>query len=169
MQRILKTSFCIRTTLTRKNGTRRVVETTYVWDGGDKVVLSGHPGKRDWVASMARNPEVILHTVESKPWFDVEATARVIRDLDDKIPRLVRFVTHWSRRSPVAWLGFQVAFLALRVNRGVGLPWWGPFGWAKGIFQGMPCVELTLTGRPVCRTSGGPPAMSEPGRAPVQD
>ena len=58
LEKILSDSFYIRTTLTRKNGTPRTIETTYVWiqeNGVNKIILSGYPGKRDWVASMARN------------------------------------------------------------------------------------------------------------------
>lgn len=166
LQRILQTSFAIRSTVTRRNGTLRVVETTYHWPGDDTVVLSGHPGKRDWVASMKRHPEVTLHTVESRPWFDIPARARVVRDLDEKVPLLVGFVTRWSSRSLPMWLQFKVAFAALRVNQALGLPWWGPFGAARRIFEQMPCVVLTMTGPPTRRDEGGPPRLSEPGHSP---
>ena len=56
LQRILRDSFFIRTTLTRRDGSARTIETTYYWDGAQSIVLSGYPGKRDWVASMARAP-----------------------------------------------------------------------------------------------------------------
>ena len=64
LQRILRDSFALRTTLTRKTGQRRTIETTYWWDGAREIALSGFPGKRDWVASLARNPAVVIHTVE---------------------------------------------------------------------------------------------------------
>ena len=44
LKEILSNSFYIRTTLIRKNGTPRTIETTFVWDGGDKLILSGYPG-----------------------------------------------------------------------------------------------------------------------------
>jgi hypothetical protein len=165
-QRILKNSFAIRSTVKRKNGQPRVVETTYHWPGGDTIVLSGHPGKRDWVASMNHTPEVMVHTVQFKPWFDMPATARVVRDLDEKVPLLVGFITNWSNNSWLMWLQFKFAFTALRVNQTLGLPWWGPFGFAKRMFSGMPCVVLTLHGEALQRDEGGPPRMSEAGNSP---
>ena len=160
---ILAKSFYIRTTLTRKNGTPRTIETTFVWSSGsDKIVLSGYPGKRDWVASMSRNSTVTVHTVEFEPWFDIPAEARVIRDLDEKLPRLIAFIENWALRPGFPRTRFNLLLGAVKINRTLRLPWWGPFIIAKRIFRGMPCVEITLTGRPVLRAEKGPPALSEP-------
>ena len=162
LKRILSGSFYIRTTLTRKDGTSRTIETTFVWDGGDKIVLSGYPGRRDWVASMARTPGVVVHTVELEPWFDIPAEARVVRDLDEKLPKLMAFIENWAVRPGFPRTRFNLLLGAVKVNRALRLPWWGPFIIAKRIFINMPCVEITFTGEPVRRDDGGPPALSEP-------
>ena len=87
---VLAHSFFIRTTVTRRSdGTARTVETTYVWDGGNHVYLSGYPGRRDWVASMAVDPRVTVHTVERLAdghWYDIPATARVLRQRSERVP-----------------------------------------------------------------------------------
>ncbi len=58
LKQILNDSFVLRTTLIRKSGAPRTIETTYYWDGANRIVLSGYPGKRDWVASIAVNSAV---------------------------------------------------------------------------------------------------------------
>ena len=165
LEEILSNSFYIRTTLTRKNGTERTIETTYVWlreDGVNKIILSGYPGKRDWVASMSNNSTVTVHSVEFEPWFDIPAEARVIRDLNEKLPRIFAFIEHWSLRPGFPRKKIKVLLGAVKINRALGLPWWGPFILAKRIFTEMPCVEITFTGEPVLRVTDGPPPLSEP-------
>ncbi len=162
LEKILAESFYIRTTLIRKNGTPRTIETTFVWvKGTDKIVLSGYPGKRDWVASISRNSAVTVHTVEFEPWFDIPAEARVIRDLDEKLPSVMAFIENWALRPGFPRTRFRLLLGAVKINRALRLPWWGPFIIAKRIFRGMPCVEITFTGEPVRRDEGGPPALSE--------
>ncbi len=163
LQRTLRESFFIRITMTRrKSGTPRTVELTYVWDGGDKVVLSGYPGKRDWAASMAANPAVTVHTVESEVWFDIPARARIIRDRKERLPHLLAYIEHWSKRPGYRRPLILLVIRAVRINRAMRLPMWGPF-WLlrRNIFDHMPCVEITFTGEPVPHTAGGPPPLSE--------
>ena len=163
LQRILRESFFIRATMTRrKSGTPRTVELTFRWDGGSKIVLSGYPGKRDWVANMAANPDVTMHTVEFDPWYDIPARARVVRDRKERLPHLLAYIEHWAGR-PGFPRGRVMFFLgAVKLNRRLHLPWWGPFWFARRIFDKMPCVDLTFTGEPVLRATGGPPPLSEP-------
>ena len=162
MEKILAESFYIRTTLIRKDGSPRTIETTFVWArGADKIVLSGYPGKRDWVASMSRNSAVTVHTVEFEPWFDIPAEARVIRDLDEKLPRLMAFIENWALRPGFPRTRFKLLLSAVKINRALRLPWWGPFIIARKIFSSMPCVEITFTGEPLRRDEGGPPALTE--------
>jgi hypothetical protein len=165
LERILAESFYIRTTFTRKNGTQRTIETTYVWtqeNGVNKIVLSGYPGKRDWVASIAKSPSVTVHSVEFGPWYDIPAEAVVVRDLNEKLPRIIAFIEHWSVRPGFPRTRFKLLLGAVKINRALRLPWWGPFIIAKRIFSGMPCVEITFTGAAVLRSDSAPPVLSEP-------
>jgi hypothetical protein len=165
LEKILSDSFYIRTTLTRKNGTPRTIETTYVWiqeNGVNKIILSGYPGKRDWVASMARNAKVTVHSVEFEPWFDIPAEAVVVRELNEKLPKIFAFIERWSVRPGFPRLKFKLLLGAVKINRALRLPWWGPFIIAKRIFSGMPCVEITFTGDVVMRSDGAPPKLTEP-------
>ncbi len=149
-RRALSTSFVIRVTHTgRRSGLPRVLETTYYWDGAGKVYLSGYPGKRDWVANMRAHPDATVYTVERGQWFAVPAAARVLRVREERTPYVMAYVRHWLRlgggqRRLVRW-----ALAAVRVNRALRLPWWGPFYCIRRVFDSMPCVELTLTGEPV--------------------
>jgi hypothetical protein len=160
LRRVLDGSFLLRVTLRRKDGTPRVLETTYCWDGGDQVVLSGFPGKRDWVASLARHPEVVVHTVESTPGWDIPGKARVLRERAERLPYLFAFIERWSRQPgfPPARRAFLHLLLgAVRLNRGAGLPWWGPFALARRILDAMPCVVIALAGPPRPRAHPAPP------------
>ena len=145
----------------RRSGTPRTVETTYVWDGGNRIVISGYPGRRDWVANMAAHPEVTVHTVEGDRWFDIPGTARVLRDRNERVPHLLAFIEHWAERPGFPRRRFMFVLNMIKLNRRLHLPWWGPFYFVRKIFDKMPCVEITLTGKPVDRP-GGPPPMSEP-------
>jgi hypothetical protein len=162
--RILRDSFAIRTTLTRKTGQKRTIETTYCWDGAREIVLSGFPGKRDWVASLARNPDVVIHTVELGPAWDIAGRARVLREREERLPYLMRFIERWMSRPGFPRRRFGIALGAVKLNRRLGLGWWGPFRLARRIFDGMPCVVITLAGAP--RRRPGPPPEPDAPRPP---
>ena len=158
---ILRRSFVVRTTFARKDGSLRTLETTFGWSGGREVVLSGFPGKRDWVASLARSPDLVLHTVEFSPGYTIQAEAKVLRDREERLPYLFAFIERWSERPGFPRRRFGFLLGAVKINRRLGLPWWGPFYLARRIFDRMPCVVLTLKGDPVERL-GPPPAISPP-------
>ena len=161
-QAALASHFFIRTTFRRRDGRPRTIQTTFVWDGGRRIYLSGYPGKRDWVASIAANAEVTVDTVESGVWCAIAGEARVLRERKERMPHLLAFVEHWAARARPLRFGLRPALLALRVNRRLRLPWWGPFYCARRIFDRMPCVEVRLVGEP-WRRPNGPPRPSEPG------
>lgn len=145
----------------RRSGIPRTVETTYVWDGGRHLVLSGYPGKRDWVANMKANPLLTVHTVEGETCYDIQGKARVLRDRDERTPLLLNFIEHWAKRPGYPRWQFAIILGVLRAHRALRLPWWGPFAMARRTFDRMPCVEIELLGDPVERP-GGPPPLSEP-------
>lgn len=162
LQQILKDSFFIRITMRKKStGAPRTVELTYLWDG-KRIVLSGYPGKRDWVANMAAHPDVMVHTVEFEPWYDIPARARVIRGRKERLPHLIAYIDHWATRPGYERPLIKFVVRMVRLNRAMHLPMWGPF-WLlrRNIFDHMPCVELQFTGPAVVRPSGGPPPLSE--------
>lgn len=166
----LRESFLLRTTLRRKDGSLRTLETTFGWDGEREVVLSGFPGRRDWVASLARSPDVVVHTVERVPGWDVRGRARVLRDRDERLPYLFAFVERWSERPGFPRRRFAFLLGAVHANRRMGLPWWGPFYLARRIFDAMPCVVIELIGEPMRRDGPAPPVTPprypKPGQPP---
>ena len=158
LRRLLDASFVIRVSHAgRRSGLPRVLETTFSWDGADKIVLSGYPGKRDWVANMGANPEVTVYTAEGSPWLAVPARARALRSRKERTPRLIAYVRRWLRLPGGQRALIRCALHAVTLNRALGLPWWGPFYCVRRIFDAMPCVELTLEGPPVRRSAPPPP------------
>ncbi|PZC44931.1 MAG: protein of unknown function (DUF385) [Chloroflexi bacterium] len=146
---ILSQSFFIRFSVRgRRTGRLRTVETTYVWDRGSRLYISGYPGKRDWVANLYANPQVIVHTVEGRNGYDIPATARVIHARQERTPHLLAFLNHWASRPEAPRTMFLLLLKAVRLNRALHLPWWGPFYFVRRIFDRMPCVEITFTGYP---------------------
>ena len=164
LRRILEESFAIRTTVRRRDGTPRTVETTYWWDGERCIVLSGFPGRRDWVASMRRSPEVVVHTVEGSPWYEIDGVAEVLREREERLPYLYAFIERWTSRPGFPRRRFAFALGAVRLNRRLRLPWWGPFWLARRILDAMPCVRITLRGEPRARRL--PPPEPTPPRSP---
>jgi hypothetical protein len=161
VREILDSSFFIRATIKRKDGRSRTVEMTYFWNGGDHLYFSGYPGKRDWVATMARHPELMIHTVEGDRWFDMPARARVLRERNERLPYLLAYIDHWAKRPGYPRWQIRLFLGAIRCNRALRLPWWGPFLFVRRILDRMPCVEVTFTGPPKERPSG-PPPLTEP-------
>lgn len=159
--RILDESFAIRTTFRRKNGALRTLETTYGWRGDGQIVLSGFPGPRDWVASLAHSPDVTVHTVEGAPGYDIAGRARVLREREERMPYLLAFIDRWSLRPGFPRKRFGFLLGAVKINRRIGLPWWGPFYLARRIFDAMPCVVIDLVGEPR-RRLGPPPPITPP-------
>ena len=165
LRRALRESFVVRVSHRgRRTGIRRVLETTFTWDGGLRVYLSGYPGRRDWVANMAADPHVTLHTVEAHPRYDVPARARVLNRgtegaRDERTDHILAFVQRWANRG-AGGLPLRLALRAVRLNRALRLPWWGPFYLARRVLDAMPCVELEIVGQPVVRRDPPPAPTS---------
>jgi len=161
LREILSDSFYIRATITRRDGRPRTVEMTFYWDGGDRLYFSGYPGKRDWVATMARHPTLMIHTVEGARTYDIPGRALVLRERTARLPHLLRYIEHWAKRPGYPRWQFTIFLTAIKINRALRLPWWGPFIYARRILDRMPCVEITFTGDPVIRAGATPP-LTEP-------
>ena len=146
---ILDSSFVLRTTMTRRrSGGERTVETTYTWDGVDRVYLSGYPGRRDWVANMAANPVVTITTVEGERNYVIAARASVLKQRNERVDHLLAFIDRWAERPGFPRKRFRLLLGAVRLNRRLHLPWWGPFYLVRRILDQMPCVELQFTEAP---------------------
>ena len=63
------------TTYGRKSGSARRIE---IWwfRVGDRFVITGTPGRRDWLANVANDPRIVIHTKDS----DIDAVASVVTD-----------------------------------------------------------------------------------------
>ena len=70
------------TTIGRRSGTPRRIE---IWfhniDG--RIIITGRPGPRNWLANLIANPEFTLH-LKGDVQADLPATARVITDLEGR-------------------------------------------------------------------------------------
>ena len=154
---ILQASFFIRVSHRgRRTGAARVLETTYVWDGVDRIYLSGYPGRRDWVANMYADPDVTVHTVEGRGWYDIPARARVLRRREERMGHVLDFIARWAARGRGPGVLLRLGLGAVRLNRALHLPWWGPFYLVRRVLDRMPCVELVLVGEPTAHPEPPP-------------
>jgi len=93
--------------------------------------------------------------------FDIPGHARVLWKTNERLPHLFNFIDRWAERPGFPRRRFALALGAIKLNRKLRLPWWGPFWLARKVLDNMPCVVVTFTGPPILR-SGGPPPLSEP-------
>ncbi len=160
LSRALSSDFLLRVTMARRrSGGPRTVELTFARSGERAVVLSGYPGERDWVANIAANPEVVLHTVHGPRFYDIPAIARRVTERNERTPLLLAFLGRWGRRSGLMGPLLIASLWAIRLNRALRLPWWGPFYPMRRLMDRMPCLEARFVGDAVERPS--PPATSE--------
>jgi hypothetical protein len=156
----LSKDFFIRFTTTgRRTGIPRTSETTFVWDKDGSFVVSGYPGKRDWIANMAADANVTLHTVEHGVYYDIPVKAEVITRREDRTGPLIAFLSRWASRPQATQKLFRLALGAIRVNHKLKLPWWGPFWAARKVLDRMPCARLVMVSFPTPRR-GPPPQRS---------
>lgn len=64
------------TTIGRRSGSPRRVEIWW-WRVDGRFVITGTPGRRDWLANIQANPEVVIHV----DGLDLPATAVPVEDL----------------------------------------------------------------------------------------
>ena len=156
----LRHDFFIRfTTIGRTSGLPRISETTFVWDGKGSFVISGYPGKRDWIANMASNPSVTLHTVEGGVYYDIPTRAEVLTAREERAEPLIAFLDRWANRPEAPRRLFGLVVGAIRLNRKLRLPWWGPFWMVRRLFDRMPCARLVMVNAPIQRRTA-PPSRS---------
>lgn len=76
------TGTCDLSTVGRRSGRVRRVETWYVLVDG-RIVVTGTPGPRDWLANLRDDPGAILHLRD--PVRDVAVTAHEVTERNDRL------------------------------------------------------------------------------------
>lgn len=79
VERLARTRTVDLTTIGRRSGEPRTVEIWWFHVGG-RFVITGTPGRRDWLANVRANPEIVI----SAPHGDFPATVAEIDDHDLK-------------------------------------------------------------------------------------
>lgn len=97
---------------------------------------------------MGAHSDVVVTTVEGDQNYVITATARVLKDRNERVEHLLAFIDRWAERPGFPRKRFRFLLGAIRLNRRLRLPWWGPFFLVRRILDQMPCVELRLTGEP---------------------
>lgn len=103
------------TTVGAKSGEARRIE-IWIHAVGDRFIITGQPGGRDWYANLLANPSFTVHVKESAT-ADLVAEARAVTDAGEKerllraAPALATYVTDesiadWVARSPVVEVVF---------------------------------------------------------------
>lgn len=72
---------CEVSTRGRRSGRMRRIEIWYVVIDG-QVVLTGTPGRRDWLANLRRHPEAVLHL--RRPSVDLDVIGKEVTDEEDR-------------------------------------------------------------------------------------
>lgn len=78
------------TTYGRKSGKPRRIEIWWFHVNG-RFIITGTPGRRDWLANVGANPAVIVH-VDGR---DIEATATLIEDREIRLEVFNQPDTRW--------------------------------------------------------------------------
>jgi deazaflavin-dependent oxidoreductase (nitroreductase family) len=78
------------TTYGRKSGKPRRIEIWWFHVNG-RFIITGTPGRRDWLANVRANPSVIVH-VDGR---DIEATANLIEERESRLEVFSQPDTSW--------------------------------------------------------------------------
>jgi deazaflavin-dependent oxidoreductase (nitroreductase family) len=70
------------TTTGAKTGKPRRIE-TWAWPDGERLYLTGSPGRRDWYANLLANPDFTIHLKQRVP-ADIPARARPITNRTER-------------------------------------------------------------------------------------
>jgi deazaflavin-dependent oxidoreductase (nitroreductase family) len=97
------------TTTGRKTGQARRIE-IWAWPDGDRLYLTGSPGRRDWYANLRANRAFTLHLKRGIE-ADVPARALPIEDQDERRPIFERLrpaqADAWTAGSPLVEVQFS--------------------------------------------------------------
>jgi deazaflavin-dependent oxidoreductase (nitroreductase family) len=97
------------TTMGAKTGKPRRIE-IWGWPDGDRLYLTGSPGRRDWYANLRANPDFTLHLKRGVE-ADVPARARPIEDTAQRRAIFERLrptqVDAWTAGAPLVEVEFS--------------------------------------------------------------
>lgn len=112
------------TTTGRRSGEPRRIEIWMV-DVDGQFFITGTPGRRDWLANLAANPELIVH-LKRHANLDLPATASVVTDQATRRRVLEHPSSHWYRgqtpiedlvaHAPMIEVTFTMTTLATRAH-----------------------------------------------------
>ncbi len=101
------------TTTGRRSGEPRRIE---IWlrPLGDRYIIAGRPGPRDWFANLRANPRFIVHLKKSVS-ADLPANARPVKDPEEKRSVLESVpngpgpdvIDEWVEKSPMVEVRFE--------------------------------------------------------------
>ena len=86
------------TTTGRRTGQRRRIE-IFLHDDDGRLFITGMPRAdrtRDWIYNIEADPHVVVH-VKRSVVVDVPATARVVRDPEERRPLIEAAAKRWGR------------------------------------------------------------------------
>tara|TARA_A100001037_G_C15149081_1_gene637984 strand:- start:212 stop:709 length:498 start_codon:yes stop_codon:yes gene_type:complete len=148
-RKILANSFLLRVGhVGRRTGVNRIVEVTYCVTDDRKIILSGYPGPRDWVANMSQNPEVMIYTVEGEYWYRIKGISRLVSNKEQRNRYIIQYINRWNNLPGNKRLLISFTLNVVHLREKLHLPWWGPFYLVQKIFEKMPCIEITLVEEP---------------------
>jgi deazaflavin-dependent oxidoreductase (nitroreductase family) len=78
------------TTIGRKTGRRRRIEIWWFQVDG-RFIITGTPGRRDWLANVKADPRIVVHVDGS----DLDATASIVDDMTLRRTVFTRQQTSW--------------------------------------------------------------------------
>ena len=83
------------TTTGRRSGEPRRIE-IWIVKVGERVLIGGTPGRRDWIANLRADPRLVVHLKESVV-ADLPATATEVDDLEVRREVWTHLSTNWYR------------------------------------------------------------------------
>src|SRR3954463_11808065 len=88
------------TTTGRSSGEPRRIE-IWMMDVDGRFFITGTPGRRDWLANLRANPDLVVH-LKQHVLLDLPARATVVTDDATRRKVLEHLTTHWYRgQSPI--------------------------------------------------------------------
>ena len=97
------------TTTGARSGLPRRIE-TWAWPDGDRLYLTGTPGRRDWYANLRANPDFTVH-LKHGVQADLPARARPIEEPGERRAIFARLrpaqVDAWTAGAPLIEVEFS--------------------------------------------------------------